>query len=88
MFHPLRSLFTHTRLGWEESDLKYYIEQYLQRRLKTDALYCEKVHQGVIVVRVPTPACQQEVSLLEFDLARDLSTETSYTLRQLIVYTG
>lgn len=88
MFHPLEALFRRTKLGWEENDLKYFIEQYLRKELKTEALYCEKVHNGVAVIRVATPAARQAASLLEFDLVRDLYEETKYTLRQLVVYSS
>ena len=86
MFHPLSSLFRRTHLGWEETDVKHFIEQYFQNRVKTDALYCEKVNNGVAVVRVGSPTTQQEVTLLEFDLMRDLYQRTNYKLKQLIVY--
>ncbi len=88
MFHSLQSLFRHTTFAWEETDIRHYIQEYLQRRLKIDSLYCEKARDGVIVVRVGTPTARQEVSLLEFDLARDLKKDTAYILRQLVVYTS
>ncbi|MEX1997385.1 MAG: hypothetical protein WEA04_01780 [Candidatus Andersenbacteria bacterium] len=88
MFHPLRALFRHTKVGWEETDIKYYIERYFQNRFKAGVLYCEKVHEGVAVIRVNSPLIQQEVVLLEFELARELRKQTNYILRQLIVYTS
>ncbi len=86
MFHPLSALFKRTNFGWEEADVKYFIQQYFQQKIKTDALYCEKVNNGVAVVRVATATAQQEAMLLEFDLTRDLFRQTKYHLRQLIVY--
>lgn len=88
MFHPLSSLFRKTKLGWEEADIKFFIQRYFQEKIKTEALYCEKVHNGVAVVRVASPVAQQEVTLLEFDLMRDLRAQTQYKLRQLIVYSS
>ncbi len=86
MFHPLASLFRRSSYRWEEGDVKYYVQDYLQRKLKSEALLCEKVHRGIVVIRVNSPAAQQEVTLLEFDLARDLKKDTTYLLHQLIVY--
>lgn len=86
MFHPLSTLFRKQNFGWDEADVKYFIQQYLQTKIKTDALYCEKVNRGVAVVRAATPGQQQEAMMLEFDLARDLFRQTKYHLRQLIVY--
>ena len=86
MFHPLSTLFRRESFGWEEADVKYFIQHYLQEKIKTEALYCEKVNRGVAVVRVATAFAQQEATILEFDLARDLYQKTKYHLRQLIVY--
>lgn len=86
MFHPLQSLFRHTKIGWEEVDIKYYMERYLHTKVKSDQLYCEKVHGGVAVVRVGSATLQQEIMLLEFDIRREVLAATNYRIRQLVVY--
>lgn len=88
MFEPLRSLFTHRQgVAWDELDVRYYTQEYVRRLLKTEAIFCEKVHKGIIVIRVGSAATEQAVRLLEFDLARELQHQATYTVRQLLVYT-
>lgn len=85
MFHPLQSLFGRRALKWEESDIRHYIQRYLQERLHSEDVYCEQAKEGVAIVRVGSATAQQEVTLWEFDLARDLKNQTGFSLQRLTV---
>lgn len=81
----LQSLFTSARLGWGETDIRYLIQEFLRAAVQTDAVYCDRVHDGVALVRVPSGVLQQAVALLEFDVVRHVAERAEYQLRQLEV---
>jgi hypothetical protein len=86
MFHPLQQLFKKTASHWDEADISFFIERYLRQELKTEALYCERVHGGVASVRCGSPALQQAALLSEFELQQLLRTETGYELTRILAY--
>ena len=86
MWHPLSSLFTRpSAVGWSEVDIRYFVQEYLQRELKTDGVYCETVKDGRAVVRVSAPALVQQVHLMLFDVQRAVREQTGYEVAALDV---
>lgn len=85
MFHPLQSLFKRRTFTWEESDVRHYVQRYLQERLHTEEVYCERAREGVVVVRVGSATARQAVVLLEFELGRDLTQHTAFMMERLLV---
>lgn len=86
MWHPLSSLFNRPEAaGWSEVDIRYVVQDYLQRELKTSAVYCESVKGGRALVRVGAPALVQQVRLLLFDAQRAVKEQTGYELTALDV---
>jgi len=84
MLRPVSDLFRRTeQVSLDELDIKHFIERYLRERLGSLAIYCERVREGQAVVRVPSPLLQQEVYLMEYDLALVLQREAHYTLRSI-----
>jgi hypothetical protein len=87
MFKPLGTLFKkETDRVWQERDIRYFIQEYLRRELKTDALHCEQALRGIITIRVSSPADAQEVYLLQYDLTEELEKEVKWKLKKLKVY--
>ncbi len=86
VFHPLHSLFTQKRnLTWQESDLRHFVEQWLRDKVRSQALYCERLQNGEAKIRVNSPLLQQEVLLSEFALKTYIEQETGYRLKRLQV---
>ena len=84
MLHPLYSLFKRPeRMGWQESDVRYAIQDFLRQRLNTDALYCDEVKEGKISIRVSGAAFQQEIRLMEEELKEEIQEKTNYVINVL-----
>ncbi len=81
MWHPLGSLFKRpAQAGWSEVDIRYVVQDYIQRELKTDGVYCESVLNGRALLRVSAPSLVQQVRLLTFDIQRAVQEKTGYEL--------
>lgn len=87
MFQPLGNLFKKDKVTWQESDVKYFVQDFLRSMVRSDGLYCHDVTKGMITVRVNSPTLVQEVRLLEHDLRIALEKEATYTLRKLKIVT-
>ena len=87
MFQPLGNLFEKERISWQESDVKYFVQNFLRSMVHSDGLYCHDVVKGTITVRVSSPTLVQEVRLLEHDLRLALEKEATYALKKLKVVT-
>lgn len=86
MLHPLSSLFKRPeKVGWQECDVRYAIQDYLRQKLNTDALYCDEVKAGRVSVRVSGAVYQQEIRLIEEDLKKEIKTKTDYVINLLRV---
>ena len=84
MWHPLSSLFKHPQqVGWNEIDIRYIVQDYLQRELGSDAVYCESVKNGQAYVRVTAPTLVQQVHLLTFDVQRVVKERCNYQLNTI-----
>lgn len=84
MWHPLGSLFKKpAQAGWSEIDIRYVVQEYIQRELKTDGVYCESVLNGRAILRVSNPALIQQVHLLTFDIQKVVQEKTGYELRDI-----
>ena len=84
MFHPLANLFSKpSNIGWGKNDIKYFIQNYLRERLKTDSLYCDEVGDEIAHIRVNTAALKQEIILLAYDLSQKLKQDTGFQLTNL-----
>lgn len=70
---------------WQESDRRYFIEQFLRSQLHTSELYCEEARAGVVVVRAPGAADRQMVYLLQYDLDQALQGAAAWPLKRLVV---
>jgi hypothetical protein len=86
MWHPLGSLFTRpAAIGWAEVDIRYVVQNYLQRELQADGVVCESVEAGRAIVRVSAPALVQHVRLLAFDVQNFVREQTGYELHDIAV---
>lgn len=88
MAHPLAELLERPPATWTESDVKHFIQEHLRRSLRSDAILCESVADGVVSLRVPSPTLQQAVLLMEYDLAQLAHEEAGYTIKKLRVRQG
>ncbi len=81
MWHPLGSLFKRpAAAGWNEVDIRYVVQEYIQRELKTGGVYCESVLNGRAILRVSAPSLIQQVHLLTFDIKRAVQEKTGYEI--------
>ena len=81
MWHPLSSLFKNPQqVGWSEVDIRYAVQEYLQRELGTDRVVCELVKDGQAHVRVTVPTLVQQVHLLTYDVQRAVKERCGYEL--------
>ena len=87
MFQPLGNLFKKEQVSWQESDIKYFVQDFLRSMVHSDGLYCQDVVKGSVTVRVSSPTLVQEVRLLEHDLRVALEKEATYTLKKLRIVT-
>ena len=86
MLRPVGSLFKNkASVSLDENDVRYFIERYLQKELKTSAIFCERASKGLVVVRAGSPLLQQEVYLLKYDLVLALKREVNFALKELKV---
>ncbi len=86
MFQPLSSLFSNReKLTWQEVDVRYFIQDYLRRTIKSDQVLCQSVQAGRAVVWAASPVLQQEIRLLEYDVRRIVKAHTGYTLSTIKV---
>lgn len=69
----------------EASDVRHFIERYLSAKVSSNQIICDRVRGGRVVIRVGSPTLQQEVYLLEYDLAQELAREANYKLKSLRV---
>lgn len=68
-----------------EIDVRHYIQNYLRAQIKSEAVYCESVSSGVVVVAVSSPTAQQEAYLLRAEVARDVLALFGYGVRRYLV---
>ncbi len=85
MFEPLLALFKDGPKHIQASDLKYLVQNYLREQLKTEAIHCHSVQDGIAVVRTTSPTLHQEIRLLEHDLKQELAKEAKYELKAVKV---
>lgn len=84
MWHPLGSLFKRpAAAGWSEVDIRYLVQDYIQRELKTDDVWCESVKDGRAILHVASPILVQQVRLLTFDIQRAVQEKTGYELHNI-----
>lgn len=88
MFRSIGALFGRRKVVLDEADIKGLVERYLRSELNTYNLYCERVEEGGVWVRVGGVFLQQEVYLLELGLKERLDSEVNYKLRRLKVRVG
>jgi hypothetical protein len=74
-----------TSPAWEENDIRHFIQQYLQRHLKSEAIECERVRGKKVVLRVGSPVLKQEVLLTHYELQRALHEQSGYQFETLHV---
>lgn len=81
MFQPLSSLFSRKKpVRYEEVDVRHFVQRFLRDLVRTEALYCEQAHTGLVVVRVASPSVQQEVLLLESDVRQALADSLGFSM--------
>lgn len=91
MWQRLHSLFQRlpslavTKVGATEADIRYFIEGYLRRMLKSQAIYCESAAGGRVVIAVSSPSLQQEIHFLEAEVTKELEEVCHYQLSELRV---
>lgn len=85
MFQPLHNFFQKSRLPWDENDLKHALQTWLRQKTGSDQVLCTNISQGVVSVRVGSPALYQEMRLAEYDVQRWLEEEYSYQLKRLVI---
>ena len=86
MLQPVGDLFKDkTSVLLDEGDIRHFVGRYLQKKLKANTIFCERVNKGQVAVRAGSPLLQQEVYLLEYDLALALKREADYTLKEFKV---
>lgn len=83
MFQPISTLFKNEVAVWDEQDVKYFVQQYLQGATKSDQVYCQAVAGGVAMIRAASPALVQAVILLEYDLCAELEAQAHYILKRV-----
>jgi hypothetical protein len=88
MFRSVGALFGRRKFVLDEADLKGLVERYLREELSTHNLYCERVKEGDVWVRVGEVFLQQEVYLMKAGLKERLSSEADYKLKRLKVRVG
>ncbi len=88
MFKPLQSLFASTPHTASVQDVKYFIQEWLKKELKSDRVLCEAVEGEVAHIRVSSPTLKQEVLLLRSDLEEVLLHELAYRVRSWRVRIG
>ena len=68
-FQPMSDLFRDRPSVVSDSDIQIYIENFLRKHIRSDALYCSVGGMGKIVrIRIRGPVLAQQVLLLERDL--------------------
>ena len=87
MFKPLGELFEKEQVHWQESDIRYFVQEYVRRCLRSPGVYCQSARGGVVTLRVASPALHQAVELLGYDLRRELSQVAAFTMTGLRVST-
>jgi hypothetical protein len=86
MLQPISKLFRdRSGAGLDEVDVRHFVERYLRGRIGVSALFCDRAHQGHVVVRALAAPVRQETYLLEYDLAQALSREADFQLKKLTV---
>ena len=83
VFAPLGDLFEKEDVLWQDTDVKFWIQEYLRRETSSDAVYCQSVSGDVAVVRVGSPALYQSVCVLEPDVKRELKQVAQFTLKRM-----
>jgi hypothetical protein len=84
MLDSLNTIFINRQSSLDESDIRHFVQAFLRDVLHTEALYCERARDGLVVIRVSSPALFQEVFLLEHDVSRALQ-QLGFSLRKLSV---
>lgn len=88
MFTPLQSLFASTPHKASVEDVKYFIQEWLKRELKSERVLCEAVEGDRAHIRVGSPTLKQEMLLLQPDLEEALTHELAYQVRHWRVRIG
>lgn len=88
MFQSLSSLFSQAPRELSEADIRHFIETWLQEQTGGEGIVCQRANGQVAEVRVSSPALQQEVLLLEYDLKRETKRETQFDIHRLRVFVG
>ena len=88
MFESLQDLFTSkdsrkSGVLRDQSDLRYVIQEFLQKELQTDAVVCDEVSSGEAQIRVRSSALAQEVMLFTADLKDFLLDTYNYELKNI-----
>lgn len=84
MWHPLGSLFKRPdAVGWSEVDIRYVIQDYVQRQLGSGSVYCEWVRGGRALIRGASPLQIQQLHLLTFDIQQAVKEKTGYELVEI-----
>lgn len=85
-FLSLGSLFAkETPPAWDEQDVRFFVQNFLRDRMRTEQLYCERVVDDTAFVRVASPAARQEVLLWQFDLVEALEKRAGIRLIKIVV---
>ena len=84
-FHPLSTLLDRSALTWTESDVRWLVQLWLRKKLKTDRLYCDSVAEGRAQIRVTSAALKQEVLLEQPEVIQAVAEQTTYILQGLVV---
>lgn len=85
MFKPLHELFENEERVWQEDDVKYFVQAYIQQRAGLRDVHCQSVRDGRLTVRVISPAQHQAVYVLEYDLRRELARAAQFEMTDLRV---
>ena len=85
MFKPIGDLFTSEKRVRREDDIRYVVQDFIQRTLGVRDIHCQAVVDGKAVVKVASPAQYQAVYVLLSDIQQMVLDLTEYTLRRVQV---
>ena len=85
MLQPIHTIFSETPQQWDAADVRDFVQEFLRRELKTEALYCDAVRSKTAYVRAGSAALRQEVLLLEFDVIQALGKHTDFPLNRVVL---